>query len=67
MKTYFAVVVRADCMTLGYILEPYPNEREAGLAELAENGDWVVGEFATITEAHRALALAMARPAGGMQ
>jgi hypothetical protein len=63
MKTYIAVVIRAERCVLGYVLDCYPSEREAGLAELAKNE--VVGEYAQLADAQQALALAMV-PCGRM-
>jgi hypothetical protein len=65
--SYFVVVVPIEHMKMGYIVDIYPEERAAYLAEVATTGEVVVGEYATARQAHEALALTMMRTVGPMQ
>jgi hypothetical protein len=63
-KTYFAIMLRADNVTWGYVLDAYPEERVPYLAEIAQTREQVIGEYRVLSDAEAALTLAMTPPAG---
>jgi hypothetical protein len=64
--TYFAIVLRAERFTLGYVIDAYPEERAAYIAEFSGSKEKIIGEYSDVADARMALALAMAPTAGGM-